>query len=79
MAAWRGHRLRGQVRARDGAFGPGGTWARDRNITPLGFVANNGVLMINAVDRPGDITLGQWRIPAAKLQETAKPQEITCE
>ena len=28
---------------------------------------------------PGDITLGQCRIPAAKLQDTEKLQEITCE
>ncbi len=26
--------------------------------------------MINTVDAPGDITLGQCRIPAAKLQDT---------
>ncbi|EDB7208660.1 F4 (K88) fimbrial usher FaeD [Escherichia coli] len=68
-----------QVKQRDGEFVPGGTWARDSKNTPLGFVANNGVLMINAVDAPGDITLGQCRIPAAKLQDTEKLQEITCE
>lgn len=68
-----------QVKQRNGEFVPGGTWARDSRNTPLGFVANNGVLMINAVDAPGDITLGQCRIPAAKLQETEKLQEITCE
>lgn len=68
-----------QVKQRDGEFVPGGTWARDSRNTPLGFVANNGVLMINTVDAPGDITLGQCRIPAAKLQDTEKLQEITCE
>lgn len=68
-----------QVRQRDGEFVSGGTWARDSKNTPLGFVANNGVLMINAVDVPSDITLGQCRIPAAKLQETEKLQEIACE
>ncbi|HGH2865851.1 TPA: F4 (K88) fimbrial usher FaeD [Salmonella enterica subsp. enterica serovar Typhimurium] len=68
-----------QVKQRNGEFVPGGTWARDSRNTPLGFVANNGVLMINAVDAPGDITLGQCRIPAAKLQDTEKLQEITCE
>lgn len=73
------HRYLLQVKQRNGEFVPGGTWARDSKNTPLGFVANNGVLMINAVDRPGDITLGQCRIPAAKLQETEKLQEITCE
>lgn len=68
-----------QVKQRNGDFVAGGTWARDSKNTPLGFVANNGVLMINTVDAPGDITLGQCRIPAAKLQDTEKLQEITCE
>ncbi|WP_407907627.1 F4 (K88) fimbrial usher FaeD [Escherichia coli] len=68
-----------QVKQRNGEFVPGGTWARDSKNTPLGFVANNGVLMINAVDAPGDIILGQCRIPAAKLEDTEKLQEITCE
>ncbi|ELM3724039.1 F4 (K88) fimbrial usher FaeD [Edwardsiella piscicida] len=68
-----------QVKQRNGEFVPGGTWARDAKNTPLGFVANNGVLMINAVDAPGDITLGQCRIPAATLRETERLQEIVCE
>ncbi|EEE9969147.1 F4 (K88) fimbrial usher FaeD [Salmonella enterica subsp. enterica serovar Nigeria] len=68
-----------QVKLRNGEFVPGGTWARDNKNTPLGFVANNGVLMINTVDAPGDITLGQCRIPAAKLKNTDRIQEITCE
>ncbi|RMA79674.1 outer membrane usher protein FimD/PapC [Enterobacter sp. WP_7_1] len=68
-----------QVKQRNGEFVPGGTWARDSKNTPLGFVANNGVLMINTVDTPGDITLGQCRIPAAKLQETEKLQEVSCD
>ncbi|MEE7176180.1 PefC/AfrB family outer membrane usher protein [Escherichia coli B12:H4] len=68
-----------QVKKRNGEFIPGGTWARDNTGTPLGFVANNGVLMINAVDQLGDITLGQCKIPSAKLKETDKIQEITCE
>nr|WP_301337337.1 hypothetical protein [Salmonella enterica] len=42
-------------------------------------MAKNGVRTDKAVDAPGDITLGQCRIPAAKLQATAKLQEITCE
>ncbi|ENG02164.1 type VII secretion system (T7SS), usher family protein, partial [Escherichia coli P0305260.5] len=33
-----------QVKQRDGEFVPGGTWARNSKNTPLGFVANNGVL-----------------------------------
>lgn len=68
-----------QVKQRNGEFVPGGTWARDSKNTPLGFVSSNGVLMINTVDVPGDISLGQCRIPAVKLQETEKLQEITCE
>lgn len=68
-----------QVRQRNGEFVPGGTWARNSKNTPLGFVVNNGVLMINAVDAPGDITLEQCLIPALKIHETEKLQEITCE
>ena len=68
-----------QVKQRNGEFVSGGTWAYDKRKTPLGFVANNGVLMINVVDAPGEILLGQCRIPAAKLQDTEKLQEIMCE
>ncbi|EPQ7464109.1 PefC/AfrB family outer membrane usher protein [Escherichia coli] len=68
-----------QIRMPDGSFVPGGTWARDSNNTPLGFVANNGVLMINAVEDLGDITLGKCRIPAEKMKETEKLQEIMCD
>ncbi|WP_286636571.1 PefC/AfrB family outer membrane usher protein [Citrobacter sp. Cpo090] len=68
-----------QVKQKNGKFVEGGTWARDSRNTPLGFVANNGVLMINAVDTLGDITLGTCRIPATKFKETEKLQEITCE
>jgi outer membrane usher protein FimD/PapC len=73
------HRYLLQVKQIDGEFVPGGTWARDIRNTPLGFVANNGVLMINAVDVSEGITLGRCRIPAAKLRDTEKLQEITCE
>lgn len=79
FAALKVHRYLLQVRMPDGTFVPGGTWARDSRSTPLGFVANNGVLMINALDTPGDITLGHCRIAAAKLRDTAKLQEIECE
>lgn len=68
-----------QVKHHNGKFVSGGTWARDNNDTPLGFVANNGLLMINAVDDLGDITLGECHIPAVKLQNTDKLQEIMCE
>ncbi|EHZ6521420.1 fimbria/pilus outer membrane usher protein, partial [Salmonella enterica] len=52
------HRYLLQVRQADGTFIPGGTWARDQKGTPLGFVAANGVLMLNVMDIPGNITLG---------------------
>lgn len=68
-----------QVRLPDGEFVPGGTWAKDEKGAPLGFVANNGVLMLNVIDIPGAITLGGCTIPAGKLEETEKLQEIRCE
>ncbi|EJJ1300001.1 PefC/AfrB family outer membrane usher protein [Salmonella enterica] len=73
------HRYLLQVRQVDGTFMPGGTWARDQKGTPLGFVAANGVLMLNVMDAPGNITLGGCTIPAGKLKETEKLQEIRCE
>ncbi|EBU7005285.1 TPA: PefC/AfrB family outer membrane usher protein [Salmonella enterica subsp. enterica serovar Kintambo] len=73
------HRYLLQVRQTDGTFIPGGTWARDQKGTPLGFVAANGVLMLNVMDIPGNITLGGCTIPAGKLKETEKLQEIRCE
>lgn len=73
------HRYLMQVRQADGTFMPGGTWARDQKGTPLGFVAANGVLMLNVMDIPGNITLGGCTIPAGKLKETEKLQEIRCE
>lgn len=68
-----------QVKQKNGEFVPGGTWAYDDHKIPLGFVANDGVLMINAVDTLGNITLGQCQIPATRLEETEKLQEITCD
>lgn len=68
-----------QVKKKNGDFVKGGTWARDSSNTPLGFVSNNGVLLINAVDTLGDITLGECQILGSKLKEVDKVQEITCE
>ena len=73
------HRYLLQVRQADGTFMPGGTWARDQKGTPLGFVAATGVLMLNVMDIPGNITLGGCTIPAGQLKETEKLQEIRCE
>lgn len=68
-----------QVKHKDGNFVEGGTWARDTKNTPLGFVANNGVLMINTAEALGDITVGRCQIPASRLKETEKLQEIICD
>ncbi|EGL7863231.1 PefC/AfrB family outer membrane usher protein [Escherichia coli] len=68
-----------QIKDKNGKFLPGGLWARDSKNTPLGFVANNGVLMINAVDSLGNITVGHCRISEEKLQQTEKLQEINCD
>ncbi|EGB2672725.1 PefC/AfrB family outer membrane usher protein [Escherichia coli] len=68
-----------QIRNKNGEFVQGGLWARDSKNTPLGFVANNGVLMINAVDALGDITVGSCRISGKKIQQTEKLQEINCD
>lgn len=68
-----------QVRQRDGAFVPGGVWARNDKGTPLGFVAANGVLTMNVLEAPGNISLGGCSIPAGALKDTEKLQEVQCE
>lgn len=73
------HRYLLQVREQNGEFVPGGAWARDEKGTPLGFVAANGVLTMNVMEVPGDIFLGGCRIPAGKLKETEKLQQVRCE
>lgn len=67
-----------QVRQPNGEFVPGGTWAHDNNGTPLGFVAANGVLMMNVMKAPGKITLGGCTIPTGTLKVTEKLQTIQC-
>ncbi|ENE9858909.1 TPA: PefC/AfrB family outer membrane usher protein [Escherichia coli] len=68
-----------QVKHKDGNFVPGGTWARDKKNTPLGFVANNGILMINTVEKLDYITLGKCQISASRVKDTEKLQEIVCD
>ncbi|EQA8868544.1 PefC/AfrB family outer membrane usher protein [Citrobacter braakii] len=68
-----------QVRMPDGAFVPGGVWAKDERGAPLGFVAASGVLVMNVMDKPGRITLDACVIPGERLKETDKLQEIRCE
>ena len=73
------HRYLLQVRQQNGEFVSGGTWAYGEKGAPLGFVAANGVLMMNVMESPGKITLGGCIIPAGTLKETEKLQEVRCE
>lgn len=68
-----------QVRGQDGEFVKPGLWARSEKGSPLGFVAHNGVLLINYVDKPESLTLGNCVIPTRKLKDTDKLQEVMCE
>lgn len=68
-----------QIRTPDNEFIPGGVWAKDEKGTPLGFVAANGVLVMNLMDEPGSITLDKCVIPEGRLKETDKLQEIRCD
>lgn len=76
---WTVHRYLLQVRQRNGEFIPGGTWAMDSQGTPLGFVAQNGVLLINAVNKLDDVRLGECVIAAAQINESERVQEVMCE
>lgn len=68
-----------QVRQQNGEFVSGGTWAHNEKGVPLGFVAANGVLMMNVMEAPGKITLGGCTIPAGALKETVQLQSVRCE
>ncbi|TMU74136.1 outer membrane usher protein PefC [Pseudomonas fluorescens] len=76
---WKVHRYLLQVRRADGVFVSSGTWAKDEQGSPLGFVAQNGVLFMNSVTQPGDIQVGDCRVPATKIKDTEKVQEVICE
>lgn len=76
---WKVRRYVLQVRQRDGKFVPGGSWALNAQGAPLGFVAPNGVLMLNLVDAPGDMTIGDCHLSAGTLKETDQLQEVKCE
>ncbi|MNL41877.1 putative fimbrial outer membrane usher protein [compost metagenome] len=76
---WTVHRYLLQVRQRNGEFIPGGTWAMDSQGAPLGFVAQNGVLLINAVNKLDDVRLGECVIAAAQINKSERVQEVMCE
>lgn len=68
-----------QVHQPDGIFMPPGVWATSDSGAPLGFVTNNGVLLINSVETLGSLHFPDCRVPASQLRETPVLQEVKCE
>lgn len=68
-----------QVYQPDGSLMSPGVWATSESGAPLGFVASNGVLLINAVETPGSLRFPDCHVPASQLRETPVLQEIKCE
>lgn len=68
-----------QVRRTNGQFISAGEWAFSETGAPLGFVSNNGVLLINTVDALGTLRFSDCRVPAAQLTESNRLQEVICE
>ncbi|OQS31666.1 fimbria/pilus outer membrane usher protein [Chromobacterium haemolyticum] len=69
-----------QIRKADGSFVPSGTWAYSKDGGLIGFIAQNGVLMINAEERLDELRVGdQCMIGASKIEHVANLQEVVCE
>jgi outer membrane usher protein len=68
-----------QVRQSDGSFMSPGVWATSESGAPLGFVTNNGVLLINSVETLSSLYFPGCQVPASQLRETAVLQEVKCE
>lgn len=68
-----------QVHQLDGTFMSPGVWATSASGAPLGFVTNNGVLLINSVETLGSLHFPDCQVPASQLRETAVLQEVKCE
>lgn len=68
-----------QIRKKDGEFVPNGTWATSSTGIPLGFIAQNGILFINAVDELTGLKLGQCVIKGSEIKDTEKLQEVICD
>jgi outer membrane usher protein FimD/PapC len=68
-----------QVRQSDGSFISPGVWATSESGAPLGFVTNNGVLLINSVETLSSLYFPGCQVPASQLRETAVLQEVKCE
>lgn len=68
-----------QVKGPTGEFMSPGVWATSESGTPLGFVANKGVLLINTVDALGTLKFPDCQVPASALTESNVLQEVKCE
>ncbi|MEC6798946.1 hypothetical protein VXS03_17950 [Photobacterium sp. S4TG1] len=62
-----------------GNFVPSGTWATSASGAPLGFITNNKVLFINAIEKPNSLILGGCKINGSEIKDTHELQEVTCE
>ncbi|EFR2207001.1 PefC/AfrB family outer membrane usher protein [Salmonella enterica] len=76
---WKVQRYILQVKDKKGRFIGGGVWAKDENGTPLGFVAQNGVLMINSVGTLKNLSLGFCNISSSDIKVSDRIQEVVCE
>ena len=68
-----------QIKNKQDQFIKNGTWATTDTGVPLGFITQNGVLLINSIDKPQEIRLGQCVISGQSLIDTATLQEVICE
>lgn len=68
-----------QVKRPNGQFISAGEWAYAESGAPLGFVSQNGVILINSVDSLGTVRFSDCRVPGAQLTESNRLQEVVCE
>lgn len=68
-----------QVKRPDGRFIPSGEWAYGESGSPLGFVSNNGVILINSVDALDMVKFSDCTISKAQLKDSNRLQEVVCE
>ncbi|PSW24770.1 outer membrane usher protein PefC, partial [Photobacterium phosphoreum] len=68
-----------QIKDKKGNFVPSGTWATSASGAPLGFITNNGVLFINAIEKPNALIFGGCKINGSAIKDTNELQEVTCE
>ena len=68
-----------QVRRVNGQFMPAGEWAYTESGSPLGFVSNNGVILINSVDTLGTVRFSDCLVSGKQLKDSSRLQEVVCE